>query len=287
MRAYICTIVSVLLTVALLLGGCKKESDSGGPTGPETPPPLGGSPTIVSKTAVNDGQDLRIIWSSVENAKGYKIYCDGNEIRRIIDTTYTIPGASHVCQRVEVYAYNEGDEKRVSIDLTPVSASISGLVSHDGISGYSWVKMDFSAGDVVLVPQSSVDITAPNTGWFVFYNNYSYGTPEFRDASATSVGQARMELAFTPNTSGSLAPGIGNYRVVRQVASGGFYFFWADNTSTGYGSMDNNDYFGVVRVLSIDGSGPYTADLEVYMQLNVPGLRWVPGVAASSKGGEL
>ena len=285
MRAYICTIVSVLLTGALLLGGCKKESDSGGPTGPETPPPLGGSPAILSTTAVNDGQDLRIDWSYVENAKGYKVYCDGSEIWSGTDTTFTIPGRNHVCQRVEVSAYNEGGEKRTFIDLTPVSASLSGLVSHDGTSGYSWVKMDFSTGDAVVVQQSSVDPNVPNTGWFLFFNNG--GTPEFRDVGMTPIGQAKMELAFTANTSGSLAPGMGNYRVIRQVASGGFYFFWADNTAIGYGSMDNRDYFGAIRVLSISGSGPYTAEIEVYMQLNVPGLRWVPEVAANSKGGGL
>jgi hypothetical protein len=39
--------------------------------------------------------------------------------------------------------------------------------------------------------------------------------------------------------------------------------------------MDNYDYFGVIKVTSITGSCPYTADLEIYIQNKVPGLRWV------------
>jgi hypothetical protein len=39
--------------------------------------------------------------------------------------------------------------------------------------------------------------------------------------------------------------------------------------------MDNDDYFGVIKVNSITGTGPYRADLEIYIQYKVPGLRWV------------
>jgi hypothetical protein len=49
----------------------------------------------------------------------------------------------------------------------------------------------------------------------------------------------------------------------RGTAANAYHFFWADNTSIGYGSMDNNEYFGVIKVISLTGSGPYTANLEV------------------------
>ncbi|MEO0138730.1 MAG: hypothetical protein ABIL16_08100 [candidate division WOR-3 bacterium] len=84
-----------------------------------------------------------------------------------------------------------------------------------------------------------------------------------------------MEMAFTPSSSGYLAPGTGNYNTVRGTNNGAYHFFWADNTTTGYGSMDNNDYFGVIMVTSLTGIGPYRADLEIYVQNKVPGLRWV------------
>ncbi len=216
--------------------------------------------------------DLQLIWKSVEGAYGYRVYCDGNKIWEGRDTTYTIQGSSMVCMMVEVSAYAGSDERKTSIDLTPKSSTITGLVTHDG-TGNAWVKLDFNNGTATSTTQSNVNPNAPNTGWFVFYNNS--GTPQFKDASATSVGTATMEVAFTDNSSGYLAPGPGNYNTVRNVSSGGRYFFWADNTSTGYDEMDNNDYFGVIKVLSISGSGPYTADLEIYIQYKVPGLRWV------------
>ncbi|MEO0195694.1 MAG: hypothetical protein ABIL50_00065 [candidate division WOR-3 bacterium] len=253
--------------------GCRKDAGSGPDTGGGRDTlTLGGNPEIVSKTAINSGADLQIVWRSVESAEGYKVYCDGNQIWSGTNTTYTIVGADNVCRIVEVSAFRGSDERKTYIDLTPLSNTITGLVSHDG-TGNSWVKIDFSTGDISSTRLSSVDPNAPNTGWFVFYNNA--GNPEFRDASATSVGSAKMEMAFTPSSSGYLAPGTGNYNTVRGTNNGAYHFFWADNTTTGYGSMDNNDYFGVIMVTSLTGIGPYRADLEIYVQNKVPGLRWV------------
>jgi hypothetical protein len=254
-------LVALLGIGALALAGCR----GGG---------LGGNPEVVEKVATNQGADLKLTWKSVEGADGYRVYCDGNKIWEGRDTTYTIQGSSRVCEIVEVSAYSGGNEQKTRIDLTPKSSTINGLVSHDG-PGSSWVKLDFTNGTASSVRQADVDKNAPNTGWFVFYNAGS-GNVQFRDASETSVGTAKMEVAFTDNiSSGFLAPGTGNYNTVRNVSSGGRYFFWADNTSTGYGSMDNNDYFGVIKVTSLTGTGPYTANLEIYIQNKVPGLRWV------------
>jgi hypothetical protein len=253
-------LVALLGIGALALAGCR----GGG---------VGGNPEVTA-TAVNQGADLQLTWKSVEGANGYRVYCDGNKIWEGKDTTYTIQGSSNVCKMVEVAAYSGSDEQKYSLDLTPKSSTITGLVSHDG-TGSSWVKLDFTNGTATSTTQSSVDKNAPNTGWFVFFNAGS-GNVQFKDASATSVGTAKMEVAFTDNiSSGYLAPGTGNYNTVRNVSSGGRYFFWADNTSTGYESMDNNDYFGVIKVTSISGSGPYTANLEIYIQNKVAGLRWV------------
>jgi hypothetical protein len=253
-------LVALLGIGALALAGCR---GGGG---------LGGNPEVTA-TAVNEGADLKLTWKSVEGADGYRVYCDGNKIWEGKDTTYTIQGSSRVCEVVEVSAFSGSDEQKTKIDLAPKSSTINGLVSHDG-SGSSWVKLDFNNGTATSTTQSSVDKNAPNTGWFVFYNNS--GTPQFKDASATSVGLAKMEVAFTDNiSSGFLAPGTGSYNTVRNVSSGGRYFFWADNTSTGYESIDNNDYFGVIKVTSLTGTGPYTANLEIHIQNNVAGLRWV------------
>jgi hypothetical protein len=261
----------VILALAIL--GCRKEETPTSPPPPPPPPPpsLGGNPQVTA-TAVNQGADLKLTWKRVEGAYGYRVYCDGNKIWEGRDTIYTIQGSSNVCWKVEVSAYAGSDERKTSIDLTPKSSTITSLFTHDGI-GNSWVKLDFNNGIAISVRQSEVNPNAPNTGWFVFYNNS--GTPQFMDASETSIGIAKMKVAFTDFSSGYLAPGPGNYNVVMRTAANAYHFFWADNTSTGYGDMDNNDYFGVIKVISLTGTGPYTADLEIYIQNKVPGLRWV------------
>ncbi len=226
----------------------------------------------VKATAVSAGEDLQLTWKSVENADGYRVYCDDNKIWEGKDTTHTIDGASRVCKEVQVSAYSGDDEQKYTLDLTPKPSGTITLVSHDSPSGNSWVKLDFNSFTVTPVRQSDVDKTAPKVGWFVFFNNS--GNPEFRDARETSVGQAEMEMAFTESSSGNLAPGTGNYNTVRRTSANAYHFFWADNRST-YGSMDNNDYFGVIKVADITGTGPYTVNLEIYIQHKVPGLRWV------------
>ncbi len=251
-------LVALLGIGVLALAGCR----GGG---------VGGSPEVTAM-AVNEGADLKLTWKSVEGANGYRVYCDGNKIWEGKDTSYTIMGSSNVCMMVEVSAYSGSDENKTRLDLMPKSSTITGLVSHDG-TGNSWVKLDFNNGTASSLRQTDVDKNAPNTGWFIFFNNA--GTPQFRDASATSIGSAKMEVAFTDSRSGNLAPGTGNYNTVRGTAANASHFFWADNTSTGYNSMDNNDYFGVIKVTSLTGSGPYTANLEIYIQNKVPGLRWV------------
>jgi hypothetical protein len=252
-------LVALLGIGVLALAGCRR----GG---------VGGNPEVVEKVATNQGADLKLTWKSVEGADGYRVYCDGNKIWEGKDTTYTIKGESNVCKTVEVSAYSKSDEKKYTLDLTPKSSTITGLVTHDG-PGSSWVKLDFNNGTATSTTQSNVDKNAPNTGWFIFYNDDD--TPEFRDARHTSVGTAKMEVAFTDNRSGYLAPGKGNYITIMETYEDAYHFFWADNTSTGYGDMDDNDYFGVIKVTSLTGTGPYTANLEIYIQNKVKGLRWV------------
>ena len=253
-------LVAILGIGALALAGCR---GGGG---------LGGNPEVMAM-AVNQGADLMLTWKSVEGADGYRVYCDGNKIWEGKDTTHTIQGSSRVCEMVEVSAFSGKDEQKTKIDLTPKRTPITGLVSHDG-TGNSWVKLDLPNGVASSVRQTDVDKTATNIGWFVFFNNS--GTPQFKDASATSVGNADMEVAFTDNmSSGFLAPGRGNYMTVRNVSSGGRYFFWADKRNGDYNRMDNSDYFGVIKVTSITGANPYRADLTIYIQNKVAGLRWV------------
>jgi len=225
----------------------------------------------ITAEAINSGADLQLTWTSVENVSTYKILDENqNVIAEVNDTTYTLKGDSGVYKMI----YIDAGGTKTSLDLTPWEGSVSDIVSHDILSGNSWVKIDFSAPSVTAIQQSDVDVNAAETGYFILYNNG--GTPQIRDVSATDEGMAKMELAFTDNTSGEMAPPPGNYNTARDIADNGFYFFWADNTSTGYGEMDGNDYFGAVKVTNLSSSGGgYTADFTIYIQHKVKGLRWL------------
>ncbi len=230
----------------------------------------GGGNVDITAEAVNNGADLKLTWTSVEGVSTYKVLDENqNVIAEVNDTTYTLAGADGVYKTV----YIDAGGTKTPFDLTPWEGSVSDIVSHD-LTGNSWVKVDFTTPSVNAIQQSDVDVAAANTGYFILFNNG--GTPELRDASATSEGQAKMELAFSDNSSGDLAPSAGNYNTVRSISDGGFYFFWADNTATGYGEMDANDYFGAVKVTSLSNSGGgYTANFTIYIQNKVKGLRWL------------
>lgn len=224
----------------------------------------------ITAEAVNDGADLKLTWTSVENVSTYKILDENqNVIAEVNDTTYTLSGADGVYSMI----YIDAGGTKTPFNLSPWEGSVNDVVSHD-LTGNSWVKVDFTTPSVNAIQQSDVNPDAANTGYFILYNNS--GTPELRDAGATSVGAAKMEMAFSANSSGDLAPGTGNYNTAREISDGGYYFFWADNTATGYGSIDANDYFGAVKVTSLASSGGgYTANFTIYIQNKVKGLRWL------------
>gem|GEM_PF-6469343 len=99
-----------------------------------------------------------------------------------------------------------------------------------------------------------------------FYRETSTNTFYFKDAGRTTVGAGAREVAFTErNSSGHLAPGTGSYSTEIQTAGNAYHFFWVDQGegNPDNGKMDNNDYFGVIKVRSISSSAPYTADLEI------------------------
>jgi hypothetical protein len=278
-----CKIYSALTIGFLLIASCK----------------LSGNPEIINSTAVNEGKDLKIEWKKVENAGGYKLYCDGAKISDwdIKETSYIISGpwyycdfsgcrkGGFTCKTVEVSAYSSlgGDKRTASQDLTPKFARIEGLVSHD-TEGNSWVKIDFLAGEIKAVPESEANTSAPNTAWFVFYNNS--GNPEFRDVEELGK-EANVRVKFGRNINEdfipNLAPDPESYSTKITISIGKIYF-WIDSKGKGYGSVDSSDYFGAILVKNLiegntpmiyRGEGPYKIDLEILLQDKVKGLRWV------------
>ncbi len=267
----------VLSIMALVLYACKKDKPTEpetGPDGPEKPdttitaPPS--APNPVKAEAVNGGADLKLTWSSVENAERYAIYGDGVEVSITADTSTTLFGTSGVYTEVLVCARNSEGETCDTLDLSLWVGQAQNICDHLQAGCSSWVKIDFNGPSVSVIQQSDVDMSLPNTGYFILYDNN--GNLELRDASATSAGQALMQLSFTENTTSSFAPPAGNYTTARSIVQGGRYIFWADNVPSGYGIIDTNDYFGIIRVDRLSNTD---TDLTVYIQDKVKGLRWL------------
>jgi hypothetical protein len=255
----------LILAGTLLVWGCSKES---------APP---SAPQNLTGTAVNSGQDLKLSWDAPTEGTpdSYEVLCDGSTIASNLPnttTTYTISGAQNVCKQVQVVAVKGSDRSAATLDLTPAQNTVK-VYRSDVATQPSWAKVVFGTNvSVTAISTGQVDCSAANTGYFI------YAIPNtLKDVSATNNPgcQAKYEFAFSQASTGNLAPSAGNYNTARDISDGATYFYWADNTSVGYGQIDANDYFGKISVsLGSDNNGNY-ANLTIYTQNKVQGLRWV------------
>ncbi len=231
----------------------------------------------VTISVADSGASLVLTWTSVDGAYGYKVECDGQVIADLPDTatTYKINGNEHVCKNVKLMGYdskgNMGDafEK----DLTMHEVNLTIYSTDDTVAtNPSWVKIDFANFTVNAITQGSVDTSAAEVGYFVYYYDNTLGIRYFKDSKETSEGQAREEIAFTDNTTADLAPSTGYSLISEEVNAGDRFIFWSDDVDNGtYGDFDTYDNFGVIKVNSINGT---EANITVYIQ-KVGGLRWV------------
>ncbi|MCS7245837.1 MAG: hypothetical protein RMJ38_06910 [candidate division WOR-3 bacterium] len=261
----------LLLTIAALgMWACARDEEE------ETH-----APENLKGVAVNQGADLKLEWTWPEpehKPDKYVIQCDGSTIAPNVSkdsTNYTIQGSQYVCKQVRVIAVMGSEENGATLDLTPDQKTLTLYRTDYNQScppATSWAKITFgSTVSASTICQTQVDKNAPNTGYFAYVTGN-----ELKDASATGVGPgAKYEIAFTQSASGNLAPGTGNYNTARGTSDGAKHFYWADNTSTGYGQIDVNDYFGRIDVSIQQDQNGFKANLTIYTQNKVPGLRWV------------
>ncbi len=226
----------------------------------------------VNYEVTNSGADVFLTWGAVDGADGYVVRCDGQTLYTGQDTFYTIQGTQNVCKNVEVRATSgtdEGDPAILDFSMTSFQLTIY-RTDDPNVNNPSWVKIVFDSNNpsADAITQGQVDVTAPNTGYFV------WDTPNtLKDVAQTSINQnASYELAFTGNTADVLAPPTGNYNTVQNIADNDRLIFWADFVnSPQYGAMDQGDYFGVIQVGTINGT---QTTVTIYIQTE-PGLRWV------------
>jgi len=252
--------------VALMLASC------GGTTEPVTLP----TPEITTLSVADSGLSLVISWSPIDSVDGYRIECDGEMIADLPDTvtSYKIDGTQNVCKTIKLMGYDmKGNMSDPCTKELMKEINLTVYGTDDTIAtNPSWVKIDFTNLTANAITQGDVDPGLSNVGYFVYYYDDLLGYRYFKDARETSVGQAQVEIAFTDNTTDNIAPSTGYSLISEEVNAGDRFIFWADDVNDGYyGQFDDNDNFGVIKVISINGTA---ADLSIYLQ-TVEGLRWV------------
>jgi hypothetical protein len=269
----------LILAFALLimLIGCRKR--------------LSGNPEVVSITPINGGRDLEVVWRKDRNAEGYYVACDGQQLDRYErnnnkDTFQVIEGTQSACEfdgwgticrewertckYVSITSYRGDEQNTTSIDLTSRVFTVNGIVVGRD-SSPAWIKLDLSNKTASLV--SEVDTTLPNVVWFSFSIN--------NDGRWIVIGKGPSNLALLIHDGYNykykyLAPGEG-YDDVAVISPrvGTRFFFWINNKENG--TVDPSDYFGAVGFTGIQnlGGNTYKADIVIYLQDRVRGLRWL------------
>jgi len=271
----------LILAFALLimLIGCRKR--------------LSGNPEVVSITPINGGRDLEVVWRNDNNAEGYYVACDGQRLfygterNNDKDTFQVISGIRQVCEGdswsttcheeertckyVSITSYLKDEKYTTSIDLTSRVFTVNGIVVGRD-SNPAWIKLDLSNKTASLV--SGVDTTLPNVVWFSLSINDSIG-------GWIVIGKGPSNLALLIHNGYNypykyLAPGEGyNHVAVISPSVGTRFFFWINNKENG--TIDPSDYFGAVEFIGVQdlGGNTYKADIVIYLQDRVKGLRWL------------
>ena len=256
---------------------------------------LSGNPEVVSITPINGGRDLEVVWRNDRNAEGYYVACDDQRIynnrskRSSYKDTFqvVISGIRDVCESdiwgthcrevertckyVSITSYRGNKQNTTNIDLTSRVFTVNGIVVGRD-SNPSWIKLDLSNKTASLV--SEVDTTLPNVVWFSFSID-SIGR-------WIVIGKGPSNLAFLIHngyyyTYKYLAPGEGynDVAVISPSSVGTRFFFWINNKENIL--IDPSDYFGAVEFIGLQdlGGNTYKADIVIYLQDRVRGLRWL------------
>lgn len=221
-------------------------------------------PTVTA-TAILNGAQLRLEWTAVTDADGYRIKAG--------DSTWTTTGTSFDVEvpaaKVEVIAYSGSDESDPAVinceveetatlevygisdpDTTHRSSfgfNTDGTITTYSIKTANYPSMDFYMEDVQLAMSI---VNSGDKGW-------------------NAKGNAAKEAALTSYDDVVVAdaPGTG-YSTQEAIASGAVYYLWIDRMNDGW---DVSDHFAKAKVISIQGA---KVTMKIGYQM-IGGLRWV------------
>lgn len=244
----------------LLFIGCEKQITPAKPN--------------VTATPINDGGALRLTWTQVADADGYKIYRDGS-LDTTLSKTTTSYDATKVCKRLKVTAYagdNESDPWE--FDLTPVVTTLT-------VYGMSDPDPNHQSGFGFMSDGSAVKYSVTNQPANIdfYFDDVNFSTMYIRGASDPGgpVQNANKENAISTQygtnfDSLSVALGTGNYQMRRQISVGAVYALWIDMPT--FDAMDANDHFAKIKIINVSGANNNIVDIKVAYQ-KVAGLRWL------------
>jgi hypothetical protein len=254
--------LTLAMAVLLILVGCEGEEAITAPT--------------VTYTVIADGATLSLSWDEIADVDGYYIYADGSLIDSIDDNTVTDYDATVPAQVYGVSAYSGSEESDVDeVDCTPVeTANITVYGNSDPDPDHpSGIGFTFAGNCIPLA--ISDPTTHPDIDFYFDDANFAQltivspsdhlPTPYNDEENATAASGTDYDAL-------EIAADLGNYSTQRTLGTNAVLSFWIDPDADGWDNT--NDNFGKMQILSITGSGPYTAVINFAYQ-PVAGLRWV------------
>lgn len=243
------------LAIAALYVGCDQISDLDEPT--------------VTATAIESGAKLRLAWTAVTDAEGYKVKVD--------DSTYTVAKTIYSydvtgpAKLIKVWAYNgsitspEWELDCAAVVTTSITVYGKSDADPNHPSGFGFNTDGQGVAYSLTNQAASVD--------FVIDDVFSAGDIQFASPVACTPpvndwGNASQD-ALADFDAITLAPGTGNYQTRQNVLEGGTYACWLDHNDDG--AIDVTDHFAKVKEISANGA---QLTLKLAYQ-KVGGLRWL------------
>lgn len=227
----------------------------------------------VTYEAINDGATLRLSWTQVTDADGYKIYLDG-ALKTTLGTSATSYDVSDACQTIEVKSYTGTSESDAwELDLTPVISTISvyGMSDPDTLhqSGFGFASDGSAILYSVTNQASSIDFYMDDRSPLTSMNIRGASDPggpvtnttkENAISNQTGVDFDAIDTALAP----------GNYATRRQISTSAVYGLWVDRGVAQFG-WDKTDNFAKIKITAVTGA---KVDVKIAYQ-KVGGIRWL------------
>jgi hypothetical protein len=216
--------------------------------------------------ATDSGNALKLTWSAVTDAAGYRVKIDGTT-EETSNTEYTVDTPAKM---IEVTAYNGAVESDpVEVDCEPVittSIEVYGVTdpSPDHPSGFGF-KSDGAAVTYAVSDSASwpvIDyVMDDKTQAMSFRSPNAYTPPLNAEDNTTAEVLGTTDFDAAKNADG-------DFYNVKEAIEGAVYYFWIDPNANDW---DLEDHFAKAKVESFAGT-------KVVLKLayqTVPGLSWL------------